>query len=94
MYTLTIKHGAFRCLRKLPLNIRRVIEKELERLSANPDDNSLDIKPIEGTNYLRLCFKRGASPLSAIFTCVDTILILCVYRISPRGQAYDPKRLR
>lgn len=94
MYTLTIKQNAIKYLSRLPKNVRDAIQSEIDRLAIDPDDLSLDIQPIKGTRYLRLRFRKAASDYRAIYTKEDDIQVICILKISPRGQAYNPRRLR
>ncbi len=54
------------------------------QLGRNPDDDALDIKKLEGSPYFRL----RVGSWRVIFERQDTIRIIAVEKIKPRGDAY------
>ena len=54
------------------------------QLGRNPDDETLDIKKLEGESYLRL----RVGNWRVIFDRQDAVRIIAVEKIKPRGDAY------
>ena len=53
-YTLLIKKQAKKVLQSLPRTERNRIAEKIQWLGENPDNPSLDIKPLQGQPYYRL----------------------------------------
>ena len=83
-YNLLIRSQAKKKLQSLPwTDLFRIAEK-LEQLGRNPDDNSLDIKKLEGEPYFRL----RVGNWRVIFERLDVVRIIAIEKIKPRGDAY------
>ena len=74
--------------------VRNQMEGELDALQSNPDDRTLDVEPISGSDLLRLKFRGSAREFRAIFSRDDQEKTLVIKAIEPRGQAYSPRRLQ
>ncbi len=61
----------------------RLAEK-IEQLGSNPDSAELDIKKLEGEPYCRL----RVGNWRVIFDRLDTIRVIAIEKIKPRGDAY------
>ncbi|MCC8997775.1 MAG: type II toxin-antitoxin system RelE/ParE family toxin [Nitrosomonas sp.] len=83
-YSLLIRSQAKKKLQNLPRTDRFRIAEKLEQLGRNPDDNSLDIKKLEGEPYFRL----RVGNWRIIFERHDVVKIIAVEKIKPRGDAY------
>jgi mRNA-degrading endonuclease RelE of RelBE toxin-antitoxin system len=94
MYELSIKKSAAKAIARQPPTIRIQMMADLEALAANPDDATLDVERIGGSDYLRLKFRNPARAFRAVFTRDDDAGIIGVKAVEPRGQAYDVRRLQ
>ncbi|HQU99199.1 MAG TPA: type II toxin-antitoxin system RelE/ParE family toxin [Nitrosomonas sp.] len=83
-YSLLIRSQAKKKLQNLPRTDRFRIAEKLEQLGRNPDDNSLDIKKLEGEPYFRL----RVGNWRIIFERHDVVKIIAVEKIKSRGDAY------
>ncbi len=83
-YNLLIRPQAKKKLQSLPRTDRFRIAEKLEQLGRNPDDSSLDIKKLEGEPYFRL----RVGNWRVIFERHDTVKIIAIEKIKPRGDAY------
>lgn len=83
-YTLLIKRQAKKALKALSRPDKIRITEKIVALGANPDDPALDIKPLKGEPYYRL----RVGDWRVIYDRDDTIKIIAVEKIKPRGGAY------
>lgn len=68
----------------MPLAERQKMENALQRLAENPDERSLDVKPLQGREGYRLRIGKWR----AIFHRDDKALIILVVEAGPRGGIY------
>lgn len=83
-YTIIIKRQAKKKLQSLSATDRNRITEKLVLLGDDPDDLSLDIKPITGELYFRL----RVGNWRIIFDRQDKVKIIAIEKIKPRGDAY------
>ena len=83
-YTLLIKKRAKKTLQSLARPNRNRIAEKINCLGENPDDPSLDIKPLQGQPYYRL----RVGDWRVIFDRDDDVKIIAIEKIKPRGGAY------
>lgn len=83
-YTVEIKRQAKKKLQSLPRNVRLEITDKIVQLGKNPSDPTLDVKPLEGTDFYRL--RIGG--WRVIFARLDILRIITVEKIGPRGDVY------
>ena len=83
-YTLLIHRTARKVLQNLSRTDRvRIIEK-IMILGMNPDDETLDIKRLQGLPYHRL----RVGDWRIIYERDDDVKIISIDKIKPRGDAY------
>lgn len=83
-YTLLIKKQAKKALHSLTRTDRNRIAEKIKLLGENPDNPSLDIKPLQGEPYYRL----RVGQWRIIFDRNNEIKIIAIEKIKPRGGAY------
>jgi len=83
-YQVLIRSQAKKKLQSLPRPERFRIAEKIMQLGRNPDDETLDIKKLEGEPYFRLRVGSGR----VIFDRQDAVRIITVEKIKPRGNAY------
>lgn len=83
-YTLLIKKQAKKALQSLGRTNRNRIAEKIKCLGDDPDNPSLDIKPLQGEPYYRL----RVGQWRIIFDRDDEIKIIAIEKIKPRGGAY------
>lgn len=83
-YTLLIKKQAKKSLQSIPKSDRTRITEKIMLLGANPDNSSLDIKKLQGEPYFRL----RVGGWRVIFDRDDTVRIISIEKIKPRGDVY------
>ena len=83
-YTLLIRQQARKKLQSLPRPERFRLAEKIEQLGANPDSAGLDIRKLEGEPYYRL----RVGNWRVIFDRQDTIRVIAIEKIKPRGDAY------
>ncbi|MBF0110482.1 MAG: type II toxin-antitoxin system RelE/ParE family toxin [Magnetococcales bacterium] len=83
-YTITIRREAKRKLQSLHAKDRLRITSKIMELGLDPDDPSLDVKPLIGSHLWRL--RVGGWRI--IYDRQDAIKIIAVERIRSRGDAY------
>jgi mRNA interferase RelE/StbE len=83
-YTVVIKQQARKKLQSLAKPDRLRIADKINQLGHNPDDPELDIKKLEGEPGWRL----RVSGWRVIYDRQDTVKIIAIERIKPRGDAY------
>ncbi|SEN68342.1 type II toxin-antitoxin system RelE family toxin [Nitrosomonas marina] len=79
-----IRSQAKKKLQSLPRPERFRVAEKIVQLGCNPDDETLDIKKIEGKPYFRL----RVGNWHVIFDRQDAVKIIAVEKIKPRGDAY------
>ena len=84
MYTLLIKKQAKKVLQSLARTDRNRIAEKIKLLGDNPDNPTLDIKPLQGEPYYRL----RVGQWRIIFDRDDEVKIIAIEKIKPRGGAY------
>lgn len=83
-YTLLIKKQAQKALQSLARTDRNRIAEKITLLGENPDNPTLDIKPLQGEPYYRL----RVGQWRIIFDRDDEVKIIAIEKIKPRGGAY------
>lgn len=83
-YALLIKKPAKKVLISLARPDRTRIAEKINLLGKNPDDPTLDIKPLQGQPYYRL----RVGDWRVIFDRDDDVRIIAIEKIKPRGGAY------
>ncbi|MBA2654436.1 MAG: type II toxin-antitoxin system RelE/ParE family toxin [Gammaproteobacteria bacterium] len=83
-YTLLIKRQAKKTLQKLSRPDRNRITEKIMALGANPDDPTLDVKPLQGQPYYRL----RVGDWRVIYDRDDEVKIIAIEKVKPRGDAY------
>lgn len=83
-YTLLIKKQAKKALQSLNRPDRNRITEKIVLLGKNPDDISLDIRPLQGQPFYRL----RVGDWRVIFDRDDEIKIISIEKVKPRGGAY------
>ena len=83
-YTLLIKKQAKKALQSLARTDRNRIAEKITLLGENPDNPILDIKPLQGEPYYRL----RVGQWRIIFDRDDSLKIIAIEKIKPRGGAY------
>ena len=83
-YTLLIKKKAKKTLQSLGRTDRSRIAEKITLLGDNPDNPTLDIKPLQGEPYHRL----RVGQWRIIFDRDDEVKIIAIEKIKPRGGAY------
>jgi len=83
-YRVLIKTQAKKTLQKLSRTERNRITEKIELLGENPSNPSLDIKPLQGSDYYRL----RVGQWRVIFDKNDGLKIIAIEKIKPRGDAY------
>jgi mRNA interferase RelE/StbE len=83
-YTLLIKKQAKKTLQSLGVTDRNRIAEKIHLLGENPDNVTLDIKPLQGEPYYRL----RVGQWRIIFDREDVVKIIAIVKIKPRGGAY------
>jgi mRNA interferase RelE/StbE len=83
-YTVVIRRQAKRKLQSLGAKDRNRIAEKIHQLGLDPDSPALDIKPLEGEPYFRL----RVGSWRVIFDRQDSVKVIAIERIKPRGDAY------
>lgn len=83
-YTIVIKQQARKKLQSLAKPDRLRIADKISQLGYNPDNPKLDIKKLEGAPGWRL----RVGGWRVISDRQDTVKIIAIERIKPRGDAY------
>jgi mRNA interferase RelE/StbE len=83
-YVLLIKRQAKKMLQSLSRPDRTRMTEKILALGKNPDDPSLDIKPLLGEPYYRL----RVGNWRIIFDRDDRVKVIAIEKIKPRGGAY------
>ena len=83
-YMIVVKQQARKKLQSLAKPDRLRIADKINQLGYNPDSPELDIKKLEGESGWRL----RVGSWRVIFDRQDTVKIIAIERIKPRGDAY------
>ena len=83
-YTVVIRRQAQSKLQSLPRPERIRVAEKIHRLGIDPDDATLDVTPLQGEPFFRL----RVGNWRVIFDRQDTVRIIAIERIKPRGDAY------
>ena len=84
MYRLRYRRQARNYLARLPLKTRTAIVSKLHEIAADPDNPSLDIDVLKGTEGFRL----RVGQYRILYTRQDDQLIIEVVKVRPRGDIY------
>jgi mRNA interferase RelE/StbE len=83
-YSLQINRQAKKTLQSLSRPERIRITEKIMQLGVDPDDSRLDIKALQGQPYFRL----RVGQWRIIFDRNDSVKIISIQKIKPRGDAY------
>ena len=83
-YHLKIRREAKRKLQSLPSNDRLRITEKIMELGLDPDDATLDLKPLTNSRFWRL----RVGDWRVIYDRQDELRIIAVERIRSRGDVY------
>ncbi len=83
-YTVRIKRQAKRKLKSLGTKTRLRIVDAIVSLGANPDDDTLDTRPLKGSHLWRM--RVGGWRI--IYDRQNALRIIQIEKIKPRGDAY------
>lgn len=83
-YTLLIHKDADKVLRKMDRPTRYRVAEKIQALGDNPDDPTLDIKPLTGMDGYRM--RVGGWRI--IFDRQDAVRVIAIEKIKPRGDVY------
>lgn len=84
-YKTIIRTSAQKVLKKLEPKLKTRIAEKIYRLGQNPDDPSLDIKPLKGPDEF---YRLRVGSWRVIFDRDDSIRIISVEKIGSRGDIY------
>jgi mRNA interferase RelE/StbE len=85
VYSIEITRDAARALRKMPLNVVKLIRSKIDGLAADPYAANNNVKKLKGSGDYRLL----VGDWRVIYTLEDERLVITVIRIAPRGGVYD-----
>lgn len=83
-FALLIQKQAKKALQGVPQPDRTRIAEKIVLLGKNPDNESLDIKKLQGEPYFRL----RVGQWRIIFDRDNVLKIISIEKIKPRGGAY------
>ncbi len=83
-YILLIKRQAKKTLQKLSQLDKNRITEKIMALGADPDDTTLDIKPLQGQPYYRL----RVGNWRVIYDRNNGLKIIAIEKVKPRGDVY------
>ncbi len=83
-YTLLIKKQAKKALQSVQQPDRTRLAEKIVLLGKDPDNQSLDVKKLQGEPYFRL----RVGQWRIIFDRDNTVKIISIEKIKPRGGAY------
>ncbi|MEO5340486.1 MAG: type II toxin-antitoxin system RelE/ParE family toxin [Magnetococcus sp. MYC-9] len=83
-YRIQIRREAKRKLQTLPVNDRLRITDKILALGRDPDDVTLDVKPLTDSRFWRL----RVGHWRIIYDRQDTLRIIAVEHIRSRGDVY------
>jgi len=83
-YTILIKKEAKKTLQSLSRPDRNRITEKIMLLGENPDNQVLDIKPLQGQPYYRL----RVGQWRIIYDRQNDVKIIAIEKIAPRGGVY------
>jgi mRNA interferase RelE/StbE len=86
MYNITITKKANKALTSLQSRYRERIAETIQRLGYNPDDATLDIKPL--TNHDTAGFRLRVGDYRVLFNRDDEIRVIAIERIAHRQEVY------
>lgn len=84
VYKIIIKKQAKKMLISLPKMIRKKMTEKILCLGQNPDDETLDVKPLKGVSFYRLRVGRWR----VIFDRQDEVKVIAIEKIKARGDVY------
>ena len=83
-YVLFIGGAAKLKLQRLPRSDRARIAEKIHWLGMNPDDERLDVKPLQGTGLWRIRVGKWR----VIYHRDDVVRVISIERIGARGDVY------
>lgn len=83
-YELLIKKQAKKMLQSLPRPDRNRVTEKIVLLGENPDNSTLDIKPLQGQTLYRMRVGKWR----VIYDRQDDIKIISIEKIKSRGDVY------
>jgi mRNA interferase RelE/StbE len=83
-YQIKIRREAKRKLQSLPVKDRLRIADKIMELGIDPDDSSLDLKPLTNSPFWRL----RVGGWRVIYDRQDELRVIAVERIRSRGDVY------
>ncbi|MBF0459790.1 MAG: type II toxin-antitoxin system RelE/ParE family toxin [Magnetococcales bacterium] len=83
-YQIQIRREAKRKLQTLPVNDRLRITEKIMELGRDPDDASLDVKPLINSPFWRL----RVGGWRVVYDRQDELRIITVERVRSRGDVY------
>ena len=83
-YRIEIKRQAANKLKGLPRSERLRIADKIDQLAVDPDEQALDVKPLEGSNLFRL----RVGGWRVIYSREDQLRIISIEKIGARGDVY------
>jgi len=84
MYRVSYKKTAIKGMAKMPRGVRAKMEIAITQLAEDPDDRTLDVKPLQGRDGYRL----RVGQWRALFHRDDKELVILVVDAGPRGDFY------
>jgi mRNA interferase RelE/StbE len=81
---VVLTRSAKRSLTRLPIDRRRQIISRIEAVAANPRSRTFDIKPLAGSDLLRL----RVGDYRVLFSVSETEGVLTVELVRTRGDVY------
>ena len=83
-WTVVIHHAARNALSRLDRPTRQRIAEKIQALGDDPDDPTLDVKPLAG----RVGFRLRVGNWRIMFSREDDIQVIAIDQIRSRGDAY------
>lgn len=79
-----IHHTARNALSRLDRSTRQRIAEKIQALGDDPNDPTLDVKPLAG----RIGYRLRVGGWRIIFSRDEKIRVIAIEQIKPRGDAY------
>jgi len=84
MYEVQIARDALRVLLRMPQNQAALIRRKIDQVAADPHGANANVRTLTG----RPGFRLRVGDWRVIYDLDDTLRILAVERVAPRGSAY------